>query len=163
MAQQSRMDVNSWQAARRQWNYCPALQFFARMVCVALIDCKCTLAVAPVACGSLVALALRGADPAAVPTDEALLARDWIARSLSPADRMERRFLSFDECCAQLSVDAEKSRVALLAAVDAAGDYDTDENWERLAELIAREPMDDFEPLFDAPRIVAALDQMALF
>jgi hypothetical protein len=147
----------------RQWNYCAAMQFFARVINVALIDCKCALAIAPVAHAALVALPLPGADPAGRPTDDALLARDWIARSESPADGRVRRYLSFPECCGQIGVDVEASRTALLAAIDAAGDYDNDEAWARLEELSARELPDDVEPLFDAPRVVPALDQIALF
>jgi hypothetical protein len=145
------------------WNYSPAMQFFARFINVALIDCHCALAVAPVAHGSLVAVTLPGANAKARPSDDALLARDWIARSEDPADKHSRRFLSFPGCCAQLSADVEQSRLALLAAVDSAGDYDNDEAWARLEELSAREPKDDAEPLFDAPRVVPALDQLALF
>lgn len=145
------------------WNYCPAMQFFARFINVALIDCKCTLGVAPVSRGVLVAVPLPGADAKAVPSDEALLARDWIARSEDPADPSQRRYLSFPACCAQLGADVERSRVALLMAVDSAGDYDTDECWARLEELDARELEDDAEPLFDAPRVVPVVDQLRLF
>jgi len=147
----------------RQWNYCAALQFFARVINVALIDCKCALAVAEVSHGTLVALPLPGASAQARPTDDALLARDWIARSESPENGHTRRYLSFPECCSQLGVDAESSRTQLLAAIDNAGDYDNDEAWARLETLSAGELADDVEPLFDAPRIVAALDQIALF
>jgi hypothetical protein len=54
-------------------------------------------------------------------------------------------------------------RPALLALIDQAVDTDNDEAWARLEELSAREPADDVEPLFDAPRIVPALDQAVLF
>jgi hypothetical protein len=147
----------------RTWNYSPSMQFFARFINVALIDCRCTLAVAAVSHGVLVAVTLPGADAKARPTDEALLARDWIARSEEPADTHSRRFLSFPGCCAQLSADVEQSRLSLLAVIDSAGDFDNDEAWARLDELSACELQDDVEPLFDAPRVVPALDQLALF
>ena len=156
------MSVNSNTGGER-WSYTPSMQFFARFINVALIDCGCNLAVAPLSRGVLVAVTLPGADAKARPSDEALLARDWIARSEDPTDAHSRRFLSFPGCCAQLSADAEQSRLELLAVIDTAGDYDNDEAWARLDELSAREPQDDVEPLFDAPRVVPALDQLALF
>lgn len=160
--------VNSNTAGERQWNYCPAMQFFARVINVALIDCQCVLAVAPVSHGTLVALPLPGVYEVAIgpmerPTDDALLARDWIARSQSPKDGRTRRFLSFPECCAQLDVDAESSRLALLAVIDSVGDYDSDYADDRLEQLSAAELPDDVEPLFQTARIVPALDQFSLF
>lgn len=147
----------------RSWNYTPALQFFARIINVALIDCGCNLAVAPISRGVLVALPLPKTDPKARPSDDALMARDWIARSEEPANKRSRRYLSFPACCAQLGVSAEASRSSLLAVIDNAGDYDNDEAWARLEELNAQEIKNDDEPLFDAPRIVPVLDQMTMF
>lgn len=160
--------VNSNTAGERQWNYCPAMQFFARLINVALIDCKCALAVAPVSHGTLVALPLPGVyapviGPRERPADEALLARDWIARSESPADGRLRRFLSFPACCSMLDVDAESSRLALLAAIDSVGDYESEDVDARLEQLSAAELPDDVEPLFQTARVVPALDQMILF
>jgi hypothetical protein len=144
-----------------QWNYSTALQFFARMINGALIDCKCALGISQTSThGVLVALHLRGADEEAVPMDEALLARDWIAQSVTPADCRQRRYLSFAECCSQLGVDWELSRTNLLAAINTAADYSTDQVAARLAVLRAAELPDDAEPLFDAPRIVPAVDQI---
>jgi len=159
--------VNSTTEGPRQWNYCPVMQFFARVINVALIDCKCVLAVASVSHGTLVALPLSGMAPVVIgpkerPTDEALLARDWIARSISPLDGRQRRYVSFPECCAQLGVDAEASRLSLLAVIDDVADYDNDNADERLEALSAAELPDDDEPLFDAPRIVPVLDQLSL-
>ena len=143
MAQQSTLDVSKWQEGRRKWLYMPTLWFFYRMIEVAYLDAKTK------------------AD--GKPTDEALLARDWIARSeLAPA-MAPHEFVSFPECCRVLGLDADCERVALLDAIDKANDADNDESWARLAELSERAPMDDIEPLFDAPRIVPALDQITLF
>jgi hypothetical protein len=152
MADQS-LDVSRWQAARPRWVYTPALWFYFRMIEVAYLDAR-TFTMPP------------GAEKLQ-PTDEALLARDWIARS-EPAERIPgvvicAEFVSFPECCEMLGLDAERERTALLAAIDGAVDLDTDEAWARLEELSAREPVDDVEPLFDAPRVVPALDQIALF
>jgi hypothetical protein len=166
MEQQSKLDVSKWQAARRQWSYTPTMQFYRRMIEMALIDCNCSLGIAALSHGVLVALPNPSADPAATPTDEALLARDWIARSETPTPRgffQEHRFLSFALCCGQLGVNVEGSRVALLDAVDRAADFDSDDAWDRLEVLSQSEPKDDVEPLFDAPRIVPALDQLSLF
>ena len=142
MAEQSKLDVSKWQAARPRWVYTPALWFYFRMVEVAFLDAR--------------------TQEGGQPTDEALLARDWIARSqAAPAGSHE--FVSFPECCSMLWLDAESERLALLAAIDKAVDSDNDEAWARLEELAARDPLDDVEPLFDAPRVVPALDQLALF
>lgn len=159
--------VNSNTAGERQWNYSPAMQFFARVINVALIDCGCVLGVAPVSHGTLVALPLPGVHapvigPRTRPTDEALLARDWIARSASPMDGRTRRFLSFPECCSQLDVDAERSRLSLLATIDGVGDYESEDADRRLDALNDAELPDDYEPLFETARIVPAFDQYSL-
>lgn len=160
-------NVNS--NAAPEWNYSPALQFFARMINAALIDCKCCLGFARCSHGALVAVPLRGAAPDAVPGDEALLARDWIAGSVTPADLKQRRYLSFAECCRQLGVEWERSRANLLAVIDAAADYRfavegfSTATGVRLEQLRRADLPDDAEPLFDAPRVVPAVDQMPLF
>lgn len=153
MAQQSTLDVSKWQAARPRWVYTPALWFYFRMIEVAYLDAR--------------------TEENGTPTDEALLARDWIARSKPgvhevPPQRHgpaagDPAFVSFPECCQMLGLNPERERLALLEAIDKAVDSDNDEAWARLDELAAREPQDDVEPLFDAPRVVPALDQMALF
>jgi hypothetical protein len=97
------------------------------------------------------------------PTDEALLARDWIARSEPIPAGAPFEFVSFPECCERLGVAADGWRVALLERIDKAVDFDLDELWARLEEIGATEPKDDPEPLFEAFRCVPALDQMALF
>jgi hypothetical protein len=162
MAEQSKLDVSKWQAAARQWNYTPVLQFFVRFIQVALIDANCDLVIFPQSRGVLQAMPAPGAKPTARPTDAALLARDWIARS-EPGSASKRRFRSFVECCDRLGIDADKERITLLNAIDMAGDFDNDEAWARLDELSARGLQDDAEPLFDAPRCVPAMDQLALF
>ncbi len=65
MAKQSKLDVSKWQAARPRWVYTAALWFYYRMIEVAFLDARTK----------------EGGNP----TDEALLARDWIARSQAPA------------------------------------------------------------------------------
>ena len=141
--QQSSLDVSRWQAARRGFHYVPAMWFFYRMIQVAYLDARTKV----------------GDEP----TDEAILARDWIARSAPAPAGGKRGFVSFPDCCAMLSLDPNVERVALLEMIDKAIDLDTDATWARLAELSASEPLDDVEPLFDAPRCVPALDQMVLF
>ena len=154
MAQQSTLDVSKWQAARPRWVYTPTLWFYYRMIEVAYLDARtCEIQAGPLRPGEALLY---------YPTDEALLARDWIARS-QPAPAGSLEFVSFPECCQMLGLDPEQERVALLDAIDKAVDSDNDEAWARLEELRAREPLDDVEPLFDAPRVVPALDQMALF
>lgn len=156
-----------------QWHYSPAMQFFARMINAALIECKCALAIAPVSHGVLVALPLRygvAVGPKMFPTDEALLARDWIARSESistlPAVRNDFRaplYLSFPECCAHLGVDVERTRVALLAAIDDVADFDNDLADARLDVLTAADLPEDKQPLFNCSRAVPVRDQLSMF
>jgi hypothetical protein len=160
MAQQSKLDVSRWQASRRQFQYTPVLWFFYRMIEVAYLDGRSTAR----AEGPL----RPGESPRLFPTDEALLARDWIARS---EDAATREFISFPHCCRMLGLNAEVERAELLRRIDVefmeptGVDFtnDSDESWARLDELSAREPADDAEPLFNAPRIVPALDQLTLF
>jgi hypothetical protein len=147
MAQQSQLDVSKWQASRRQWLYTPVLWFYWRTVEAALLDVRC--------------------DAEGRPTDQALLARDWVARSERSEIRGQgsgkRRFVSFPECCEILGLNTEAERIALLDMIDKLGDFDSDEAWARLEALSNAPPMDDDEPLFDAPRVVPALDQMRMF
>jgi hypothetical protein len=166
MAQQSSLDVSKWQAARRQFQYHPALWFFYRMIQVAYLDARTT--------EPMIGPLRDGKRRPEIPTDEAILARDWIARSepVDPhaylprpgqAEWQRREFISFPECCGMLSLDPEKERGPLLAAIDHASDLDTDQAWARLEQLAAREPVEDAAPLFDAPRVVPVLDQISLF
>jgi hypothetical protein len=117
--------------------------FFYRMIQVAFLDAR--------------------AAAVEEPSDDAILARDWIACSVAAPPKVKCDFVSFPQCCAVLGLDPDVERIALLDMIDKAIDLDTDATWARLAELSAREPLDDLEPLFDAPRIVPALDQIALF
>ena len=150
MANEQKLDVSKWYAARRQFLYTPVLWFYHRMIVAAVLDAHSKVETEP----------LSGKQK---PSDEALLARDWIARSEDAPAMADHKFVSFPECCRMLSLDPEVERPALLALIDQAVDTDNDEAWARLEELSAREPADDVEPLFDAPRIVPALDQAVLF
>src|SRR2546423_420258 len=98
MAEQSKLDVSRWHAARPRWVYTAALWFYYRMIEVAFLDARTK----------------EGGNP----TDEALLARDWIARSQPPAAGAPHEFVSFPECCQMLGLDPEQERVALLDAID---------------------------------------------
>ncbi|MGA7887627.1 MAG: hypothetical protein WCA44_17975 [Acidobacteriaceae bacterium] len=160
MERQSQIDVTQWQATARRWNYTPEMQFFARLINTALIECKCMLGVAVVSRGVLVATPLPSAHTDWRPSDAALLARDWIARS---GDEISYRFVGFATCCLCLGAVVDPSRVSLLATIDAAGDYDNDKAWARLEQLRSRPIEDDTEPLFAAPRCIPAVDQGTLF
>ena len=192
MAEQSQLDVSRWQAATRGFVYTPTLWFFYRMIEVAYLDARTIYpanaasraqknaaapsAPPPLLSGMAIPFAVLDDEPLPLaamkypgkPTDEALLARDWIARSEAApawvyAFGALHEFLSFSECCEMLGLDVELERVTLLQAIDSAVDSDNDEAWARLDELRTRDPQDDVEPLFDAPRVVPALDQLALF
>lgn len=189
MAEQSSLDVSRWQAATRGFVYTPVLWFFVRMIDVAYLDAQTIYpasvpgqrtapcaAPPPLLSGMAIPMVVSEDEPLPAsalkypgkPTDEALLARDWIARSEAAptwayALGASHEFLSFPECCQILGLDPDVERAALLEVIDKAVDSDNDEAWARLDELSAREPQDDVEPLFDAPRVVPALDQLALF
>jgi len=179
-----------WQASKPSWGYTPTLWFFYRMIEVAYLDARTIYpasaleqrnvaapdAPPPLLSGMAVPMVVSDDEPLPAsalkypgqPTDEALLARDWIARSEAAptwayALGASHEFLSFPECCQILGLDPDVERAALLEVIDKAVDMDNDEAWARLDELSTREPQDDVEPLFDAPRVVPALDQMALF
>jgi hypothetical protein len=153
--EQRKLDVGKWQAARPQWVYSPVLWFFYRMIEEAYIDaCAGVPMVGPLHGGETRIL---------LPTDEGLLARDWIARSTPVHNAGYYKYVSFSECCEMLSLNADRQRVELLNTIDAVVDMDNDEAWARLERLRARELPDDTEPLFDAPRVVPVRDQLALF
>ena len=146
MAMQAKLAVDRWQQGRPQWNYDPAMQFWFRFVQTTIHD------------------ALQVEDEK--PTDEALLARDWIARSEpGVAFNGKREFVSFDECCHWLGLNAESERVALLALIDSKADFDTEECDSRLEYLLESEP-EETEALFEVPeifRVVPVRDQGTLF
>jgi len=134
--------VDWWQDDLCKWVYDPAMWFSYRMVEVAYLDAK---------------------DQGPVPSDEALLARDWIATSEPLPALTGGDYVSFPECCDRLGLNVDAERMALLERIDATGEFDTDEAWERLAALELAEPKDDVEALFEAYRVVPALDQFTMF
>ncbi len=145
MAMKARsLNVDRWQCSRPEWNYSPALQFWWRIGQVAWFDAMKTRKD-----GS--------------PTDEALLARNWFARSEPEKNANgERESFSFEEVCDWLSLNLEAERVAVLAAIDACADFDTEECDARLEALLNGQPA----PRFDLPddyRFVPERDQMSMF
>lgn len=140
--QSKSLQVDQWQAAQRKWSYDPVLWFSYRMVEVAYLDAK---------------------DQGPTPSDEALLARDWIATSESLPPLTHSDFVSFPECCERLGLNVDAERMALLDRIDAGGEFDTDESWKRLAALEVAVEEDDTEALFEAFRVVPALDQFTMF
>lgn len=119
--------------------YHPSLWLYLRMIQYAVID------------------ATRGRH--SQPSDEALLARDWIATS----DGIDwgGGFLSFEHCCSVLGLDTDAERVALLERIDRTRDFDNPECWHRLAALRAQDP--EPQPVFAQMRCVPVLDQMRFF
>jgi hypothetical protein len=137
------LDVNRWHACRPQYTYTPAMWFFHRLIESAYLDAT--------------AIVDRR------PSDEAILARDWIACSIELPAASEPGFVSFAECCHWLGIDANTEMVGLLEKIDQLGDFDTDEAFERLESLSLQEAADDPEPLFEDMRIVPAVDQLTMF
>jgi hypothetical protein len=138
--------VDKWQQGRPQWHYDPVMQGWFRFIQTAIQD----------------ALQVAGDKP----TDEAILARDWIARSEpGVAINGKREFVSFGECCHWLGLNAEAEMVALLAFIDSKVDFDTDECDTRLDYLLGSEP-EEVGSLFEVPaifRVVPVRDQGSLF
>ena len=163
----AKLNVGKWQAARRAPSYTPVLQFFYRQIWMAMFE----------------ALRVKGqAEPysCAIPDeqygrrlensrsrelwDAAIMARNWIA-SAAPDPEIDREgwVLSFDAACIALGLQPDYERTWMLEKIDAAADFDTDEVWARIEYLTDNPPDETEEPLFDAPRVVPALDQGCLF
>lgn len=158
----AKLNVGKWQAARRGPRYTPVMQFYLRMIRMALFE---ALRVEGVTCHYLQMDEALGFDDREMRLwDEAIMARHWIARPApKPADDLEGYLLSFDAACDALGLNADHERVWMLEKIDAAADFDTDEVWERVEFLTENPPDLSEEPLFDAPRVVPALDQGCLF
>ena len=164
----AKINVSKWQAARRGPAYTPVMQFFLRMIRMALFE---AMRVQDVPCPYGLLLTERGVDDFPVhhgrawdTWDAAVMARDWIARA-APDPHMDRDgyLLSFDAACQALGLTADYERVWMLEKIDSAADFDTDEVWKRIEYLTLNPPDESIEPLFDAPRCVPALDQGNLF
>ena len=143
----ARLNVDKWQQGRPEWNYDPSLQFWWRLAQCALQDAM-------------------KVDKDGRPSDLALVARDWFARS-EPAPKSigKRQFASFPEVCHWLGLNLEAERVSVLEMIDKAGDFDTPECDERLEKLIQTNA-DDEIVMFEVPemfRIVPVRDQGSLF
>lgn len=158
----AKLNVSKWQAARRPWNYSPVMQFSRRLIEMALFEAT---RVAGVPC-------MYGHDLAFMEPlrreiqlwDAAVMARDWIRRPApSPEVDLEGYYLSFDHCCDVLGLKADYEREWMLAKIDDAADFDTDECWARVQELTDNPPDEVDEEVFDAVRVVPALDQGNLF
>lgn len=165
----AKLDVSKWQAARKGPLYTPVMQFYLRMIRMALFEALRVQGSSPY---------VQGWDASGAPMlddgpdftsryrlwDEAIMARHWIARPApNPQTDREGWLLSFDAACEALGLNADHERVWMLDKIDAAADFDTDEVWARVEFLTANPPDESVEPLFEAPRVVPALDQGSLF
>ncbi|ADV83856.1 hypothetical protein [Terriglobus saanensis] len=97
------------------------------------------------------------------PTDEALLARDWIARPTPKISDRLAYLTSFSHACFVLELAEDVIRCSLLGVIDRKQRFDTRECAERLAELQSHPLEGDEVELFDAPRVVPVRDQGVLF
>jgi len=164
----AKLNVGKWQAARRSPFYTPVMQYFWRQIKMAVFE----------------AMRVKGdvepyshwcfapedqAHPSTASRrvalwDAAIMARHWIARPApDPFFDREGWMLSFDAAALALGCDPDTERLALLEKIDAAADFDTEECWARVEYLSANPPDECEEALFDAPRVVPALDQGCLF
>jgi hypothetical protein len=139
-----RYDDSRWQTDRPVWAYTPVMQFWKRLIETAMIDAE--------DCRN------------GVPTDRALLARAWFARPTpDPLLEPEEYATCFSFACHVLNLNEEAERLAFLSMIDAFGDYDTDECWERLEALQTKPLIEEPEELFHSFRVVPELDQMSMF
>jgi len=97
------------------------------------------------------------------PTDEAVLARDWIARPAPDLMDRDAYLTSFTQACDVLEISEVVIRSRLLQMIDAKHEFHTRECADRLAQLIAMPLEGDEEELFAAPRVVPIRDQTSLF
>ncbi len=137
------MNTSKWQAARPEISYSPVQQFYLRMIRTAFDEAKTA---------------------ATEMSDEAIMARAWIARE-TPDPHMDREgyLLSFAHCCDVLWLNADHEMTWMLREIDACADFDTDEVYARLDELTENPPDEVEEELFEAVRVVPALDQGSMF
>jgi hypothetical protein len=97
----------------------------------------------------------------AVPTDRALLARAWFTRPTpDPLLEPEDYSTCFSFACHVLNLNEDAERLTFLSMIDSFGDYDTDECWDRLEELLSLSL--EQEELFQSLRVVPELDQMSM-
>ena len=97
------------------------------------------------------------------PTDEALLARDWIVRP-SPARTDRLAFItSFQFACELLELPVDEMRARMLRVIDAKANFLTRDAIDRLERLKAEPLPGDEVERFAAPRVVPSRDQQRLF
>lgn len=163
------LNVSRWQAGKRPWNYSPVMQFSKRLIDMAVFE---ALRVQYVPCPYRDLLWSASPDGVAdhlmhvcgETWDMAIMARDWIRRGApDPKQDLEGYYLSFDHCCEVLGLNVDYERTLLLSRIDTAADFDTDECWARVEYLTENPPDEMEEELFDAVRVVPALDQGCLF
>jgi hypothetical protein len=169
----AKLNVSKWQAARRGPRYTPVMQFFWRQIRMAMFEAlRVEGIIYPYAAGwypdgspMLGDLIQTGRNREYDLWDMAIMARAWIAR-VAPDPFFDRDgwLLSFDAACDALGCNADHERLWMLAKIDAAADFDTDEVWARIEYLTQNPPdmMDETDD-FDAPRCVPVLDQGCLF
>lgn len=166
----AKLQVSKWQAARRGPTYTPVLQFFYRQIWLAMFEAMrvkgamCPYSLLNCWDNEFAAAHLSTCARELGLWDAAIMARNWIASAApNPHDDRTGWILSFDCACLALGLDPDHERTWMLEKIDAAADFDTDEVWARIEYLTQNPPDETEEPLFDAPRVVPALDQGCLF
>jgi hypothetical protein len=152
------LDVSKWQAARPTPTKDPEKFFHFRMIELAIANAK--------------EVNLFGQ-----PTDDALLARDWIARPKPDPHTDPDGFGRSFALCVYVLGSGELERAAeadglsaedfvrrwALAQIGNEAMFAAPECVARLANLVANPPADDPEPLFEVERVVPVLDQLSIF
>lgn len=138
------LDVSRWQCFRPGFSYTPVMHLWLRLVTTAMIDAHDVRA--------------------GVPSDRALLARDWFARPTpDPHQDPEGYAMSFGFCCRLFGLCEDSERLAFLSMIDELGDFDTDDDWSRLEALTSQPLEEEPEEIFQSFRVVPELDQMRMF
>jgi hypothetical protein len=96
------------------------------------------------------------------PEDDAILARDWIARPTpNPQEERVDYFKSFAYACEVLDRDVAAERKRLLSEIDARADYHSKAVEARLRAIYEDSP--DPEERFEGMRVVPEVDQLRMY
>ena len=135
------MSASRFAISRPKWNYSPVMWAYWRMCMFNLHEATKI-----------------GAD--GTPTDDALLARLWIATETS--HRSPEYDFSFSACMGILGLNEDSERYGCLNIIDEVSDHDTDECDKRREYLLENPPYSDEDVDFDGYRVVPEVDQLQL-
>ena len=98
-----------------------------------------------------------------LPTDEAVLAIDWLLRKADPKGSPTVYLMSMENCCNVLESDVRRLRGNIRQYLGYQTICTAQADHHRLFALTSKPLADDVEELFEDFRVVPALDQRTLF